>query len=563
MTSLRRGYLFAALGMFLVIAGHGLQAQPPERVRVIIGFQQQPGPNEQALVRGFGGRIGHTFSLVPAIAAELPAAAVNALRNNPNVTNVDEDVQVQESDAELDNSWGVKHIGSGVVHNAGNKGSGVVVCVIDSGVDYTHPDMGNYIGGWDYVNDDSFPFDDRGHGSHVAGTILALDNDLDTTVVGVAPEASVRAYKILDQNGNGFISHAMEALEDCVAKGSHVSNNSFGTQSNPGSSVEAAYAAAEAAGLVNVAAAGNALFGPCKKIAYPARYSSVIAVTATDPNNQFASFSCRGSQAELAAPGVAVNSTVPTGTCTLCDSSGYLLLSGTSMASPHVAGVAALIIASGITDNNEVRQRLQQTADNLGSPNKYGYGLVDAAEAAGDPPTPPAAPSGLLATAVSSSQIDLVWTDNSNNESGFEIERCAGSCDTFTINQENATNHSDTGLAASTEHTYRVRAYNSADSSQYSLPAVATTLDPPPDPPPGDITLDSVDGYKVKGKHQADLSWSGGAPGDVDIFRDGGSIATTDNDGAYTDIIGNRGSASYIYTVCQGGSCSDPVTISF
>ncbi len=556
MTSLRRGYLFAVLGSLLAVAGHSLQAQPPERVRVIIGFQQQPGPNERALVRGFGGTIGHTYSLVRGIAAELPQAAVNALRNNPNVTSVDEDVQVHEVDAELNNSWGVKHIGSDTVHGAGNKGSGVTVCVIDSGVDYTHPDLaGNYLAvGKDYVNNDNFPFDDPGHGSHVAGTILALDNNVDNSVVGVAPEATLIAYKILDQNGNGYISDAIAALQDCIAKEGQVTNSSFGTQSNPGSLVQAAYDNAETAGLVNVAAAGNASFRRCKKIAYPARYGSVIAVTATDPNNQIASFSCRGSQAELAAPGVAINSTVPLGPCGLCSASNYLLLSGTSMASPHVAGVAALVIASGITDDNfngrindEVRQRLQQTVDNLGSANNYGYGLVHADEAAASsvPPAPPLAPSGLMATAVSSSQIDLSWSDNSDNESGFEIERCAGSCTTLTVG-ENVVNYPDIGLTPSTEHTYRVRAFNTGGNSPYSLPAMATTNDAPPPPPPGDILL-TVNGYKVKGRQRADLTWSGGAAGNVNIFRDQVLIATTDNDGAYTDIIGKRGGGGQLH----------------
>ena len=238
MTSPRRGYLFAVLGSLLAVAGHSLQAQPPERVRVIIGFQQQPGPNERALVRGFGGTIGHTYNLVRGIAAELPQAAVNALRGNPNVTSVDEDVQVQEVDTELDNSWGVKHVGAGTVHAENNRGFGVKVCVIDSGVDRTHTDLPPILDGWDFVNNDDDPSDDRGHGSHVAGSLLALDNG--TGVVGVAPEAVLLAYKILDQNGNGFISDAMAALDDCVLKGGQVTNSSFGTQSNPGSLVQAA-----------------------------------------------------------------------------------------------------------------------------------------------------------------------------------------------------------------------------------------------------------------------------------------------------------------------------------
>lgn len=110
---------------------------------------------------------------------------------------------------------------------------------------------------------------------------------------------------------------------------------------------------------------------------YPAKYQEVIAVSATDSSNMIAGWSSRGPEVELAAPGVGINSTYKGG--------GYKLLSGTSMASPHVAGTAALVIASGITNSNEVRQKLQTTADDLGTSgrdNLYGYGLVDAEQAA-------------------------------------------------------------------------------------------------------------------------------------------------------------------------------------
>jgi subtilisin len=194
-------------------------------------------------------------------------------------------------DAELGASLGVKHIGSGLVHDAFNKGAGVKVCVIDSGIDYTHPDLNaNYLGGYDFVNNDESPLDDRGHGTHVAWTIAAEDNN--TGVVGVAPEAGLLAYKILDQNGQGFFSNAIAALEDCLEAGGHITNSSFGAQSDPDGSdplkpVKTAYDNAEALGLVHVAAAGNrtSFFGTCTSIAYPARYASVIAVTATNSSN--------------------------------------------------------------------------------------------------------------------------------------------------------------------------------------------------------------------------------------------------------------------------------------
>ncbi len=407
MTAMRKAHVHLLGGVCLaLVLASVLQAQGPpgqDRVRVIIGFRNQPGAGEQALIRGAGGTVRHTFWLVPAIAAEVPSVALQGLRNNPNVTNVDLDVEVHAIDAELDASWGVKHIGSGIVHDAGNKGAGVKVCVIDSGVDYTRPDLdANYLGGWDFVNDDADPFDDRGHGTHVAGTILAEDDNAG--VVGAAPEATVLAYKILGSNGSGSFSDAIAALQQCLTAGGQVTNNSYGSASDPGPTVQQAFDNAEALGLLHVAAAGNLTLpvGTCS-VGYPARYSSVIAVTATDSNNNIASFSCRGPEAELAAPGVNIMSTVPTGNCTNCSESGYATLSGTSMASPHVAGVAALVIATGIADgngngriNDDVRLRLQQTADDLGAAGRdsiYGFGLVDADGAAPPPPAdPPASP---------------------------------------------------------------------------------------------------------------------------------------------------------------------------
>lgn len=494
------------------------QAGPADPVRVLIGFRQLPGPAEIALVRAAGGTPIHTYWLVPSIAARVPQAAVQGLRNNPLVTHVDIDAIVQEVDQELDNTWGVKRIGSGVVHGNGNLGTGVKVCVIDSGIDYTHSEFaGRYMGGYNFVAGTSDPFDDRGHGTHVSGTVLAARNSAG--VVGVAPEAQLLAYKILDQNGQGYVSDAIAALQSCIQAGGQVTNSSFGTSSDPGSDIRQAYDNAELAGLVNVAAAGNqsSFFRTCNAISFPARYSSVIAVTATDTSNAIASFSCRGPEAELAAPGVNINSTVPTGSCANCASSGYRTLSGTSMASPHVAGVAALVIAAGIADTNsngrisdEVRARLQSTATDLGAAGRdslYGYGLVNAELAAPSaPPAPPAAPTGLSASAASSSEIDLVWNDNSGNETGFKIERCTGAgCANFaeiaTVGA-GATSYRNSGLSASTAYSYIVRAFNSGGTSEAAGPASATTLAEPLPSAPASLAASPVSSSQIN------LSWT-------------------------------------------------------
>ena len=356
-----------------------------ERVRVFIGFTHRPGAAEEALIRGAKGEIHYTYHLIPAIAATIPEAAIEALQRNPNVTVIEPDVEVYALDAELDEAWGVKHIGAGTVHDSENEGYGIKVAVLDTGIDYTHPDLdANYKGGWDFVNGDSDPMDDNGHGTHVAGTVAAEDDG--SGVVGVAPGASLYALKVLDETGSGYFSAVVAALEWCVESGVQITNNSYGSSQDPGELVKEAFDNAYAAGVLNVASAGNSGNPPGRgdNISYPAHWDSVIAVAATDQDDSRARWSSTGPSLELSAPGVAINSTLPGG--------GYGEKSGTSMASPHVAGTAALVWAADSSLTNEqVRVRLQDTADDLGAlgwDSKYGYGLVDADEAA-DVEAPP------------------------------------------------------------------------------------------------------------------------------------------------------------------------------
>lgn len=352
---------------------------PDGLVKVLIGFKEKPGPAQQAMVKGVGGKIKYTYHIVDAIAASIPEKAIVALQNNPNVAHVELDIKVYALDTELDDSWGVKRIGAGIVHVDGNKGTGIKVAIIDSGIDYNHPDLDdNYIVGYDFVNNDDDPMDDAGHGTHVAGTVAAEDDGVG--VVGVAPEASLYALKVLGPDGSGSYSDVIAALQWCVNNGIQVTNNSYGSSGNPGVLVEEAFDNSATAGILHVAAAGNSGNPPGRgdNIIYPARYESVIAVAATDQNDKRARWSSTGPDLDLSAPGVAINSTLLGG--------GYGEKSGTSMASPHVAGTAALVIAAEISD---VRSQLQNTADDLGDSSLYGNGLVDADEAAGmDTPLP-------------------------------------------------------------------------------------------------------------------------------------------------------------------------------
>jgi subtilisin len=413
-----------------IISAAASWAQQPNRVPVLIGFNHQPGPAEEALVRRAGGSIKFTYHLVRGIAATLPGNAIDALRRNPNVTSIEPDGLFHKIDMELDNTWGVKRIGAGTVHDSGNKGLGVTVAIIDSGIDYTHPDLGGCLGesckiagGSDFVNNDDDPMDDDGHGTHVAGTVAA--NEDSSGVVGVAPEATLYALKVLNASGSGSFSDVIKALEWVVDNGIKITNNSYGSSGDPGTLVKAAFDNSYAAGVLHIAAAGNS--GNCRgkndSVGYPAKYASVVAVAATNSSDNRPCWSSTGPDVELSAPGVSINSTKMGG--------GYIIYSGTSMASPHVAGVAALVLGTNASlATTEVRQILTSTAQDLGAAGRdtlYGYGLVDAVAAVGavsSPITPTPAVNVTVNTDKSSysgSDTDAILTAVVKDEYGSPI----------------------------------------------------------------------------------------------------------------------------------------------
>ncbi len=382
--------MIMVISVTVVLAGGADKDTQQSKVPVIIGFEGTPSQaDKKAIVRGHGGEIKHSYTIIDAIAAKLPEPAIENIRKNPNVAYVEMDGEVHAHD-ELDASWGVERIGAGNVHDGGNTGADVKVAILDTGIDYNHPDLDDNFDtallGYDFVNDDADPKDDNGHGTHCAGIVAAEDNE--EGVVGVAPGADLYAVKVLDSGGSGYVSDAVAGIQWSIENGTQVISMSFGGGFYS-ESMEAACDAADAAGIVVVASAGNSGNPPARgdNVDYPARYDSVIAVAATDSNDIRARWSSTGPDVELAAPGVGIYSTYLGG--------GYATKSGTSMAGPHVAGTAALAIASY---KSNVRQYLQDTADDLGATgedNLYGYGLVDADEDVPPAPnTPPEANAG-------------------------------------------------------------------------------------------------------------------------------------------------------------------------
>ena len=275
--------------------------------------------------------------------------------------------------------WGINKIDAEQVWLLGGAGTGVNVGVIDTGISLSHPDLaGNIKGGVSEVWYTSNWNDDNGHGSHVAGIIGAVDNSIG--VIGASHSANLYAIKVLDRRGSGYLSDVIDGIDWAIASGMDVINLSLGCDC-PSLFLHDAVARARAAGIVVVAAAGNS----GGSVLSPAAYPEAIAVAAVDSSDSAPYWSSRGPEVDLAAPGKSIYSTYK--------GTGYATLSGTSMAAPHVAGAAALMLGApvdpaydadedGIWDPVEVQNKLQATtATDLGVggvDDIYGYGLVNA-----------------------------------------------------------------------------------------------------------------------------------------------------------------------------------------
>jgi len=261
--------------------------------------------------------------------------------------------------------WGINRIRAPRYWERAAYGRNVKVAVIDTGVS-PHPDL-NISGSFNAIDNGRSARDDNGHGTHVAGTLAGLNNKFG--VIGVAPGIRLYAVKAFDSTGTGFVSDIIESIDWCVRNRMHVINMSFGMAEGSATLLES-IRRAHNRGIVLVASCGNEGI-MADHIDYPAKYSETIAVAATTRDNQIAGFSSRGSGITLAAPGVGICSTIP--------GSKYSLLSGTSMAVPHVSGAAALllILHPGITPS-QLKSRLKQTARRLSGSgtDAQGAGLI-------------------------------------------------------------------------------------------------------------------------------------------------------------------------------------------
>lgn len=379
-------------------------------VNLIVKFKTGNVTANTDLVNGLGAEILHVYDSINAISVSVSEDKIGLLKADPGVeyVEIDEEAHIlgfpdeiapegqkKALAAEQMIPWGISKIRSPEVWDAGNKGAGIKGCIIDTGIDYNHPDLkDNYKGGYNAITKTNDPLDDNGHGSHVSGIAAARDNDIG--VVGVAPEMDIYAVKALDLNGSGSYSNIIASIQWAIDNGMHLINMSLGGSSYS-KALEDICIAAYNAGILIIAAAGNSGGDGSKDtVGYPAKYDSVVAVAATDSIDERASFSSVGPAVEVSAPGVSIPSTVPTSNAKYSDPSGYKSLSGTSMASPHAFGAAAVVKKSNPNlTNADIRKILADTSVDLGTPGRdvfYGSGRIDAKAAVDNNPQPPQPP---------------------------------------------------------------------------------------------------------------------------------------------------------------------------
>ncbi len=596
-------WLFSASVMLAVLLSLAVPvsafASGPTGSSYIIVFKDTVDPTgaAQGLAKAYGLQAGFIYQhALKGMSAVIPEGRLNALQHDPRVSYVVADMErhidTQTMPTGIQRIFADKNTNIDI-DSADDYRVDVDVAVIDTGVDYQHPDLNVQPG----VNCTGSIFsatcvaggdDDQYHGTHVAGTIGALDNAIG--VVGVAPGARIWPVKVLNKKGSGYSSWIVAGIDWVAAHAStiEVANMSLGGAGFSRAEYDAIQGAVNA-GVAFAVAAGNE--DDDARNYSPGGFNNVLSVSAladfdglpgslgsptcrTDQDDTLADFSNWGPEVDVAAPGVCILSTYP------IEQGSYGTISGTSMASPHAAGALALLAShnnpnnatdvyslynqvksagnfdwiddsgdgikeplldvsnttifnpvlvagsgggtnvppvagftfapSGLTvtftdastdSDGTVASRVWSFGDNTASTtqnpthtyatagtynvtltvtdNDGATGSATRSVTLAEPGPVPLAPTNLTATAVSKIQIDLTWTDSSDNETGFRIERCKGStCTNFvqvaTVSP-NVTTYADSGLSKNTTYRYRVAAYNANGDSIYSNVASATT----------------------------------------------------------------------------------------
>lgn len=541
---------------------------------------------------------------------------VKGLMNNPHIKLIEEDqirkpMSVWSDDAgdpmiQQVTPYGYYQAEAGMVSFDAN--AGMKVCVIDSGLDSTNPD---FI--WSRITGDNDPgtgnwYENGGpHGTHVAGTIGAADNSYG--VIGMAPGVDMHIIKVFNAEGWGYSSDLAHAANLCSNAGANVINMSLGG-GGANNTEENAFKAFRDAGGLSLAAAGN---DGNNVRSYPAGYNSVMMVGAADADNNIANFSqfpsCTTGKGrrqttdentcvEVAAGGVNTLSTYPAGGAGVASmtadgvmyeslgmenfgtAAGGTYFMGTAEATDSGAsGKICMIDRGNISFHDKVlncensggigaiiiNNESGVLAGTLGEPNATSIPAVGAALEDR---------SALLAAATA--EVDVTGSDYGfMSGTSMATPTVAGIAALVWSNHPTCTGEDIRAALKATAEDQGAAGkdvyfgYGLVKAAQADSYLTANSCDngggDPGDPGTGDFTLDA-NGYKRKGTQNVDLSWGGATTASVDIYRDGALIATTGNDGSYTDNLNRKGGGSYLYQVCEENStsaCSNTASVVF